>query len=61
MRLLSENLPLDLLAGPVFPKTYPDIEPDAFSNSDHFPAGAAVRRLRTAACGSAGGVAARER
>ena len=36
MRLLSENLPLDLLAGPVFPKTYPDIEPDAFSNSDHF-------------------------
>ena len=36
MRLLSENLPLDLLAGPVFPKAYPDIEPDAFSNSEHF-------------------------
>jgi len=36
MRLLSEALPLDLLGGPVFPKTYPYIEPDAFSNSEHF-------------------------
>ena len=36
MRLLSETLPLGLPGGPVFPKAYPDIEPDAFSNSDHF-------------------------
>lgn len=36
MRLLSETLALDLLAGPVFPKAYPHIEPDAFSNSEHF-------------------------
>ena len=29
MRLLSETLPLGLPDGPVFPKTYPEVEPDA--------------------------------
>jgi cytochrome P450 len=39
MRLLSETLASDLLAGPVFPKAYPCTEPDAFSNSEHFTQG----------------------
>ena len=59
MRLLSETLPLGLPAGPVFPKAYPEIEPDALSNVEHFMQGQPFDVYRTAACGSAGGVAAR--
>ena len=36
MRLLSEDFPLGLAAGPVFPKTYPEIEPDALCNVELF-------------------------
>ena len=39
MRLLSETLPLGLPAGPVFPKAYPEIEPDALSNVELFMQG----------------------
>ncbi|MGE9008785.1 cytochrome P450 [Leptospira interrogans] len=36
MRLLSEDFPLGLPAGPVFPKAYPEVEPDALSNVELF-------------------------
>jgi len=39
MRLLSETLPLGLPDGPVFPKTYPEVEPDALSNVERFMQG----------------------
>src|SRR5436190_8645997 len=39
MRLLSETLPLGLPGGPVFPKGYPEIEPDALANVEHFMQG----------------------
>jgi cytochrome P450 len=36
MRLLSDDFPLGLPAGPVFPKAYPEIEADALSNVELF-------------------------
>ncbi|MBR1267137.1 cytochrome P450 [Bradyrhizobium sp. AUGA SZCCT0222] len=36
MRLLSEDFPLGLPAGPVFPRAYPEVEPDALSNVELF-------------------------
>jgi cytochrome P450 len=39
MRLLSETLPLGLPDGPVFPKAYPEVEPDALSNVERFMQG----------------------
>jgi cytochrome P450 len=39
MLLLSENLPPSLPSGPVFPKAYPEIEPDVLASSEHFTTG----------------------
>ena len=36
MRLLSEDFPLGQPGGPVFPKAYPEVEPDALSNVELF-------------------------
>ena len=36
MRLLSEDFPLGPTAGPMFPKIYPEVEPDALSNVERF-------------------------
>lgn len=36
MRLLSEDFPSGLPSGPVFPKAYPEVEPDALSNVELF-------------------------
>src|SRR5258708_20039378 len=36
MRLVSKALPLGLTSGPVFPKTYPEVEPDALANVELF-------------------------
>jgi|ERR1700722_3344317 cytochrome P450 len=52
MRLLSEALPPDPPPGPVFPKAYPEIEPDALSNVELFMQGQPFdiyARLRAAA------------
>ena len=39
MLLLSETLPPSLPAGPVFPKAWPEIEPDALSSQELFAQG----------------------
>src|SRR5437660_9016938 len=39
MLLSSETLRPSLPPGPIFPRTYPTIEPDVLANSDHFVAG----------------------
>jgi cytochrome P450 len=39
MLLLSETMPPSLLEGPVFAKTYPEIEPDALSSQELFSQG----------------------
>ncbi|MBR1215442.1 cytochrome P450 [Bradyrhizobium sp. JYMT SZCCT0180] len=52
MRLLSEDFPLGLPAGPVFPRAWPEVEPDALSNVELFLQGQPFdiyARLRTEA------------
>jgi cytochrome P450 len=39
MELLSDKLAAGLPSGPMFPRAYPEIEPDVLSNSDHFTTG----------------------
>jgi len=36
MRLLSEDFPMGQPGGPLFPKAYPEVEPDALSNVELF-------------------------